>query len=145
MAVEMWESRSDFQGVVGGEGKPAFGFPSPSTPRHFRSLFGSRAFPLCEAGKQLRLSSLHFFCGAGIALRSGDLFRLFDGEIVLQISGHSGQLSKDLPWCCVPPVRASRLALAVLLQLRNSAGPVKIQIAVEVLLIEGIDVVRMIG
>jgi hypothetical protein len=48
-------------------------FSSPSKPRHFRGLLGSRAFPLREAGKQSCFGLLHFGCGAGIGSWTAEL------------------------------------------------------------------------
>ena len=75
---------------------------------------------------------------------SGQSLQLLFGNAVFQMSRQSGQTPQDFPWRCIPLVGASDLSLLVFLEFRNPAGPVKIQIRVEVLFVESIDAVGMV-
>ena len=74
---------SDFQGLVGSDGKPGFGFPRCPQPGIAAALFLSCRLPVCKAFKQFPPGCLHLDCGADIAVRSRSPFQLVDGEIAL--------------------------------------------------------------
>ena len=141
----MWKSRQRFPRARGRRWETCFWFSSPSSARHFRSPFSSsRHSPGGEGGKELSLRCLHLDRGADIAVGPRPSFQLVDGEICLQRSRYGGRLAQYFPRRGVPLVDADRLALAVFLQLRNSARPVKIQIRIEVLFVKNADATGMV-
>ena len=112
---------SDFQGLVGRDGKPVFGFPRCPQPGISAALF-SRRSPLLEAGEEFPLGFLHLHCRVRIALGSGQSLQLLFGNAVFQMSRQAGQAPQDFPWRCIPLVGASDLSLLVFLEFRNPAG-----------------------
>ena len=71
---------------------------------------------------------------------------LFDErELRAQVSRQVWQLAQDLPWSCVPTINPPVFAFGVHSDFRHPAGPMEVQIRMEVLLVKLLDRLRVFG
>ena len=141
----MWESRSDFQGRWKTR-KTKTRFPSFSTSPSFpqpSSCCSARRVRGTETGKQLLLGSLHPAGRRRVAFGLGNAAQSLQPLPWLEIAGGLGQLLERFPRRLVVAVHPLLLAFGVGLDLGLSAGPVEVQIGIEVLLVEALDAPRV--
>ena len=96
-----------------------------------------------EAGKQLVLGLLHPARRRSVAFRLGNAAQSLKRVPWLEIAGGLGQLLERFPRRLVVAVHPLLLAFGVALDFGLSAGPVEVQIGIEVLLVEALDAPRV--
>jgi len=105
----------------------------------FRFGFLSCTPPFWEANEQFLLGGLHFRRRGMVALGPRLALQILDSDVRLEVSGHTRQLSQDFPGRRLPTIDGFLFALGIDHQFWYAARPMKIQIWVEVLLVEGFD------
>ena len=137
----MWESRSDFQGRWKTR-ETWFWFSSFSTVRHFHN-----PLPAVQHGVLAGVKLANSLCLAccirarrrSVAFRLGNAAQSLKRVPWLEIAGGLGQLLERFPRRLVVAVHPLLLAFGVALDFGLSAGPVEVQIGIEVLLVEALD------
>ncbi len=95
--------------------------------------------PQLKAGEQFQFGSLHRFRRRAVGLGARLPLQILPRQIPPEIAGQAWQLPQDLPRGGIPAVHALAFPLPINHQLGQAAGPMKIQVSIEVVLIEGLD------